>query len=877
MSAILNWNEVYQTGPALCGGKGWNLARLHHAGFKVPAGGVLTIDVYNDLVKHDAIKTQIESIRAIATKRLNTDEAANKINALHNAIKSLSFPAHTEAQLHSFLEQQNLNGQALAIRSSATLEDGDTASFAGIHDSFLNVKGMEAIKNAILACFASLWSTRAISYRRKLNIADDSISIAVVINALIHAKSSGIAFSCDPATGRSDLSLINANFGYGESVVAGSTDPDQFYVDRYTQRVTRQHVGRKDKTTQIKAEGGTELLSLTPMQNSVSLTEEQVLKLAHLIERVFHSLGESEHHQDIEWIFDGQQFILVQTRPVTALPVYTTEGLNGQKQYWSNGNLRDAIPMVIPPLFRPFLKFHIDHILIKAIETIGYRFPEGISYSKCYQGRYYCNASLMQWGWYDAAGVEPKYTNLNLGGHQDEIHIDKKRHATLWKKLQRFYRVIKFLRQVNDYKKRQNEIYKNARSDIEQFLAVDLTSLSNEALITQFHIIDRKVTEFDTPFIIMACASGALMTVAQILEKKFGDEALAIANALITGEGDITSANHGYQLYDIAEILQSDQEALTLINKAGFSANDWQTLPDTSPFKIAFQKFIEEYGHRAIYEIDLSRPRWYEDPSYFLELIKNFPAKTELDEIKQRQIQQTEAAWQKIDQAYPKFMRKQIRSLAKRAAEGAACKETAKSVYVHFLLPLRKIALEIGRRLHQRHLISNIDDVFYCNWHEVESILQNEWQPQTLKALVSERKERIAQLEKQAAPDVIIDDRPSYALPQSTDNEHVLKGIPVSPGASQGVAFVACTPEQGMKIKHGDILVAPSTDPAWTPLFLHASALAMETGGFLSHGSIVAREYGIPAVVNIPGIVSKVKTGETIKVDGHQGTVEVQQ
>ncbi len=874
MNSMLNWQQAFDAGVTISGGKGWNLARLARYGFDIPKGGVLSAAVYRQLVEQPSITSQINALGAVPNDCLNATQTQKILKQLQQSIKAQALPATVQDDIHHYLQQQGLENSPLAIRSSATLEDSEQASFAGIHDSFLNVHGNSAIEQAILACYASLWSLRAISYRRKMNIDDHNIAAALVINQLLKAHTSGVAFSCDPVSGRTDICLINANFGLGESVVAGITEPDQFHLHAHHPHILSRDLGNKNIQTVANKTGGTRQQKTAALTPQATLNDEQLLQLKRLVLRVFHAMGHGEQHQDIEWVHDGNRFWLVQARPVTALPVYSIPGLKGQPPVWSNGNFRDAIPMVLPPLPASFCQFHIDHILTAPIERIGYPLPAGISFARRFQGRFYCNVSLMQWVWYDAAGLSPKVTNRNMGGHQTDIAIDHAQHGSAWKKVQRLFRILKFLRLMNDHKKRAPEIYNQVECYVDNLMATDFSVLDDEQLLTLYRQVDNKVTEYDAPFIILTCTSGAGSMLVRILEKKLDEEAISIANSLLAGVGSITSADHGYRIYELAQLLASDETAHRWLNNASdINSDDWQQLPGDSLFKQAFQQFLDEYGHRAVYEMDYSRPRWREDPSYLFGAIKNAPTQSPLAEIRVRQKQHTQKAWQRVDQAFPWLMRKQIRSLVKKAAEGAACKEAAKSAYVRFLVPLRALMLEVGKRLCKRGLLAQAQDVFYCVWPELEAILKKEWKGLELKLLIAERKIRVQRLTDLPTPDVIIDNVPSYVQTPAKKDNSTLHGIAVAAGVAQGNACIAQTPEQGVAMPSGAVLIAPSTDPAWTPLFLNASALVMETGGYLSHGSIVAREYGIPAVVNVPGLFNVINNGDSLKVNGDAGTI----
>jgi len=846
---ILNWAETLTAGSMVCGGKGLQLARLHQYGFSIPKGFVLSSELYlQQLSPHE--------------------QQRNFLNG--------KLPDKVLDEIETMLSTHGLADKALAIRSSATHEDSATASFAGIHDSLLNVQGRKAIEQAILHCYASLWSARAVSYRHKMKIDDSEIACAVVISELIEAESAGIAFSCNPTNSRTDQITINANFGLGESIVSGASQPDLYLLDAHTQRIVEQTVGQKNKRTILTA-NGTALVDQADKAAIAVLNKAQLAQLGRLVMRIFHTLGQGEQHQDVEWLFIGNTLLVTQARPVTALPSCTLPELCGEDETWTAGNFRDAIPMVLPALSRGFARIHIDNIMRHAVDGSGYALPDGLSFGRLYQGRFYLNATLMQWLWYDVAGMDPALTNMNLGGHQEILNIDTDKHDSPKKKLQRLLRSLKFLRYVNQHKKRSQAIFSDLQGFIDNVMAKDLTPLSEAELLDLYLNIDQRVYDYGGPFITLTSASGAIFVMVQILEKKFGAEAPNIANALLAGQASITSADQGYELIALAEQVSDDAAALAWFSADSYQPQQWKdALPDDSSFKQGFNNYLERYGHRAVYEIDFTRPRWSEDPSYLLNTIKNAIGKKQITSIKLKQQQQATQAWARVDTELPWATRKLLRYFASNATEGAAVREMAKSMYVKCLTPLRKVTLEIGQRLTARELVATPTEIFHCDNNELIALLKGEWDGQSLSFIIEQRKKQQLRLQALSPPDVIINDSPQRSVSRrSPGNDRQLQGIAVAPGSASGPAHIALTPEQGTNIGEGYVLVTPSTDPGWTPLFLHASALVMETGGYLSHGAIVAREYGIPAVVNVAGVIDQINNDAAVIVNGDQGTVEI--
>jgi pyruvate,water dikinase len=326
-------------------------------------------------------------------------------------------------------------------------------------------------------------------------------------------------------------------------------------------------------------------------------------------------------------------------------------------------------------------------------------------------------------------------------------------------------------------------------------------------------------------------------------------------------------------LLKLAELARDDTPAREYLTRGNIDPQAWKYLPDESLFKHGFQSYLDEYGHRATYEIDCSKPRWREDPGYLLKNIAKTIDSADSVAHKQRQQQAYDDAQKQLNQKLGFFKRNWVMSLIKQAVKGAETREKAKSYTVKLSDLTRQIFMEAGRRLYRRGLISDVNDVFFCSQADVYAVLMGLWNGDALPLLIAERQQALTTMAMEKAPDVIINNERRYeqAVPFGDGNQY--KGIGVSAGVAQGRAQIIHTPDEGERLSPGDIMVAPSTDPSWTPLFIHAAGIVLETGGYTSHGSIVAREYGIPAVVNIAGALRLIKNGQTIRVNANNGTV----
>jgi pyruvate,water dikinase len=367
-----------------------------------------------------------------------------------------------------------------------------------------------------------------------------------------------------------------------------------------------------------------------------------------------------------------------------------------------------------------------------------------------------------------------------------------------------------------------------------------------------------------------------------LLEWLFPGRGTAMLNALSAGSGGVTSAEHGYRLEEVAAAARDDADARAYLADANANPHGWRQFPAGSPFRTALERFLADFGHRALYEAEISNPRWNDDPSFLLDEVRR---RLEGEALPDRR-----AAARATRQAAEAELRRRtwllrplLRALLKRHRLGQASREAAKSTIVALFEPVRLIGLEIGHRLAVAGQLDDPEQIFDLAYPDIEAYLLGEWDGRGARERSAAARARAAAWMKETPPEVIIvavDGRPVRQAsgvrgqePGGNESGQELRGVGVAAGRAAGAARVVCHPREAHCLQNGEVLVAPSTDPGWTPLFLRASAVVMETGGYLSHGAIVAREYGIPAVVNIPGLLDRVRDGQHLLVDGDAGKV----
>ncbi len=844
---ILRWNDVVTAGATVAGGKGWNLARLHRYGFPVPPGGVVSSQAYTEFIRAGELVDLVEAAGDITLESVSTAVSGELLECLREAILSAVLPVELSQELHAFLTETGLAVAPVAVRSSATAEDSASASFAGIHRTFLDVAGLPAVTEAIKGCYASLWTPQAVAYRRRLGLSDADVSAAVVIMAMVPARSAGVAFTCDPRTGRRDRFTISAGVGLGEAVVSGTVTPDEYAVD-----ITQYPPVVVSKT------GGV-------------LSDSEIRDLGLLSGRVMDALGELERPQDVEWAHDGRQFWLLQARPVTNLPEPSFAATAGQPVIWSNANLKDVMPGVQSALTWSMMKSGLQYLLLSTLRAGGYREGQEINWVRLFQGRPYFNLSALQWAFYDMAGMEPAEFNRILGGHQPEIVIPP---STAAERVRRQIGRLRLIPAALAAMRAAPREIKRLWDWAEAAERRGYGSAANADLLAWALEVKALTEGFFPRFQLINGASGASQQeLFKLLEPVFGDRAVGLVNTMLAGASGTTSAEQGERLVALGNDALADERV-----RSWFLASEWK--PSQWAFDLAgtrfakdFASFLADFGHRGVYELELMNPRWREDPAYLLETVRSQVAAGKRVELQDRRGKREAAVREVFGKLRFSPRGVQARILAAQAARSAHLREMSKSVLVKVLGVTRLIALEAGRRLTADGLLAEAADVFHLSWVDLESFLAGRPTTADFRTLVADRKALRAEHLRQEPPDVILGDTPVRRNPVPVLGGAALAGLGVASGRACGPARIIRHPSEGTRLQPGDVLVAPSTDPAWTPLFLRASAIVMEVGGYLSHGAIVAREYGLPAVVNVAGALSAIADGEMITVDGDAGKV----
>jgi pyruvate,water dikinase len=878
-----DWPAVLAAGAAQVGGKAHTLAQLAVLGFKVPPGMALGVQAWQAWLDDTGLRQEL-----LAACQLPDAQRQPALSALHARLLATPPSAALQAALAQALANPTLAGQPLAVRSSSPQEDSATASFAGIHHSVLQVRSSEALGKALVAVWASIWTPTAAAYRQRLGLAHEAASMAVLIMPMVAARASGIAFTQDPATGRDDRLIIHANWGLGESLVGGQVQGDEITLAEPNPLDNRLALhsyqpGSKARATRVGVNGELQLQTLgsAEAQQRV-LTEPQALALGQQARLAALALDFANAAFDCEWAWDGQHFWLLQARPITASARCTYAALQYQPDLWSRGNIKDVMPHPLYPVEWWGVRPLIDLLMQAGAGLAGHPQHPGLRRGKLIHGHAYLNMAALQFEAYEAFNLPPAVMNQMIGGTQPTITVPEANAAHRWRTLRNMGRYALRVRRMQRLGEAQAgqavPAATQLRAQWAQPVADEPAAQTAQRLRPQLGLgVAQKGLHF-----LQGSGGAYFSMLVKLIDQHLPGQGQALAAALLAGGTPSVTAQQAFDLVRLAQLAQADPQASAWLQarttQPPAQRDDWAAaLPTSNPFRLAMDAFIERYGHRAVAESYLRTPRWREAPAYLLDSLPGL-AGTDLPAMAQRQANQVTQALATLQNAVPRWKRGWLRVLIQRAHQEANNREAARSALMAYLDLNRCALLAVGQGWVRQGALQSPEQIFWLLHPEVLATLEGERPTNALLPLVRARQARHAQALANP-PELIVQGPALQSTPQPAAPTAppalgaVLKGVAVGGGVVTGRARLLSSPDQGHGLSAGDILVAPSTDPAWTPLFLQVGDLVMETGGALSHGAIVAREFGIPAVVNVAGAMTLIREGELLQVNGRLGTV----
>jgi phosphohistidine swiveling domain-containing protein len=862
---------------ALCGGKGAELATLIGHEMPVPDGFVVTTHAFSSFLDAQGLTSACSELRLADSER-----SAELAENLRHGILTADCPASLEQEVLRKLADFEIGTQQSplwAVRSSAIAEDTDSASFAGQYDTTLGVTTTN-VMGAIQHSWSSTFSERAVRYRRERGATEDRM--AVVVQILLRPDTAGVCFTVDPMSGKERI-VVNANYGLGESVVGGYVTPDTYLVDRRGCVPMSQVVGQKE-TQMVMGLRGVETTEV-PMskRGSLCLSSQQVTEVAKLAIAV-----EARHGRpvDIEWAYEGGTLFLLQARSITAQPTASAgpppnwapannTRIDARYPLYSNGNISEVLPGCVTPLSWDHTGRLIEHAFRSQLETLGAIDPseEEPSVLGFFFHRPYVNVSLLLEAARRTPGMTPDTVLEEFVAKPEGTTPAVTAADFMPRRLPHLWRVVwAVVRHAGSLGDRIEACRSVAKADEARFSARWLADASDQTLLEQVRMSE----ELAAPSVVHVWAS-TLASVAFTQLRRFtvrwlGDQDGALASELVTGIHSLPSAEPALALHALSQkIGQSD--ALALLFRSETDDAACLAALRSDPLGEELERFLRQYGHRGVAEAELNHPCWREDPAQIISLIRNNlrPGAVTPIDIRKRQGRAHREAMSQLE-SLRWWRRRWLKLLIRRARMGFLHRETMKDLVIRRLDRSRLVYRELNRRFVARGLTSSPEDIFFLHWSELKELTSGARSPENIAQLVEARRRDYRWSRQVEVPKL------QEGTPRTLDATDIpdgleLDGIGVSPGRVTGVARVVTDPRNGAYIEPGEILVAPVTDVAWTPLFAQAAGLVVEVGGLLSHGSIVAREYGVPAVVGVAGATRTIRTGDRITLDGATGHV----
>jgi pyruvate,water dikinase len=804
------------------GGKAYNCARLKQAGFPVPDGVVIP-----------------------------TDAAETDMRALPDDPWFDALPADAR----------------FAVRSSGIGEDSERHSFAGVHDTQLNV-GRAELAAAVVLCRRSADSDQARAYRDARELAEGDAAIGVLVQQMVPAVRSGVAFTINPITGADEM-VVNAAWGLGEALVSGRVDPDEFTLAKPDGRVTAARLGAKNGD-----------------RAGPTLTADELRELGGLLHRIEQHYGAP---QDIEWCHDGQQFWIVQSRPVTTARNVEprTKSLepsakNPAETEWTRANMIEVFPDQISPqclaayddMLNRGQRQYMGRLLAPDAE-LGPMF-------KAFRGRLYMNLSQMRR--VVALIGAPAADLLKSLGHSEQIHprdeiAPRVRLGNILRLLPDFIRVGLLDARAERVLRRHEA---DTRATIARASSADPRTLSDKEIWDTIQWWIDLGPETIRPVFVMSGVLARESEVRKACDRVGFSYDRLVYPQLAAGTKSVSS-QQAIDLVAVANTARHEATAMTYLLGNDGTFSDFRSALAGTAFLERFDGFLDQYGHRGRYESDWSIPRLHENPAPALFAIREqlHGPSQDIKALAERQTADAAAAWRAFEAhltLWQKWtMLPRVRRRLRRLKKQYGWREQVRSDLTRTVRYLRAYHLTLADRFVERGWLDRRDDYFLLHLDEIAAVIRDVQPGAGLRHIAARR---VAELEEQKHLQMPMLMRESElpallrrpnAAPES--GGQVLTGLCVSPGAVEAEVVVMKDPSEFATMRRGAILVAPGTDPSWTPLFTLASGVIVEVGGMLSHASTIAREYGLPALANVKNATRVLKTGDRVFLDASGGRI----
>ncbi|PRT31809.1 phosphoenolpyruvate synthase [Bacillus wiedmannii] len=865
-SFVLDFQEIENTQLALVGGKGLNLGELSSVqGIQVPEGFCVTTVGYEKAIEqNDELQTLLQQLTKL--KREDRTQIGGISKKIREVIMAVEIPSEVVEAVAHYLSRFG-NEHAYAVRSSATAEDLPYASFAGQQDTYLNIIGKEAILQHVRKCWASLFTERAVMYRMQNDFEHNQVSICVVVQKMVFPEASGILFTADPVTSNRKVLSIDASFGLGEALVSGLVSADNYKVKEG--KITETMIATKKLAIYAVKEGGTETKQIDPAQQKIqTLSEQQILQLAQIgrqIEAYF------DRPQDIEWCLVDDTFYIVQSRPITTLYPIPEENDGGNHVYISVGH-QQMMTDAMKPLGLSFFLLTTNAPMRKA------------------GGRLFVDATQQL-----ASPASRDYLINTLGKSDPLVRdalttiIERDNFITLLPDDEKEKSVSKSKQPANSQLEIENDpaivtnLIQNSEASIEELKRN--MHMKSGVDVLNFILEDiqqlKKVLFNPQSIAVIMAGMNASTWMNEKMEQWLGEKNAADTLSQLV-QNNITS-EMGLALLDVADVIRPYPEVIAYLQHV---END-NFLDELVQFKggektrDAILTFLNKYGMRCSGEIDITKTRWSEKPTIIIPMILNNIRDFEAGASKRKFEEGLQEALKKEKELVDRLQHlpdgtqkvEETKQMIRNIRDCIGYREYPKYGMINRYFIYKQALLKEAEQLVQRGVIHEIDDVYYLTFEELHEVVRTN---KLDYALIHKQKNEYKLYEKLTPPRVMTSDGEIITGKYKRENlpADAIVGLPVSSGVIEGRARVILNMEDA-NLEEGDILVTAFTDPGWTPLFVSIKGLVTEVGGLMTHGAVIAREYGLPAVVGVENATKRIKDGQRIRVHGTEGYIEV--
>jgi len=866
---VIGFHEIDRSDVLEVGGKGANLGELSKIeGIQVPDGFCITTEAYKEITgNNNVLNSLLDELGQLKTGDL---QAVNKTSAkIRTLIENISIPDDIVQEIGRYLGGFD-KYEAFAVRSSATAEDLPSASFAGQQDTYLNTIGKTAILKHISKCWASLFTDRAVIYRLQNGFDHRKVQLAVVVQKMVFPQAAGILFTANPVSGNRKMLSIDASFGLGEAMVSGLVNADNYQV--CSGRIINKKISTKKLAIYALKDGGTKSQVLSAgEQNSQVLTDEQILQLEQQGRKIEEHFG---NPQDIEWCLVDGRFYIVQSRPITTLYPIPEGNDQGNHVYISVGH-QQMMTDAMKPLGLSLWQLRAARPMFKAGGRLFVDVTDSLATAA---GR---TNLLDAMGQHDPLIKDALITITERGDFIKQLPDDGKRPVLV--KSTKGLSAADILAQIGNDPAIVADLIRTNEASVET-LKQNIQSKSGPDLFDFIleDIEQSKKMIFDSQHMgVIIAAMNASSWLNEKMEEWLGEK--NPADTLSQSAPNNITSEMGLALLDVADVIRPYPEIINYLQetKKGNFLDDLIQFDGGKETRNAIYAYLEKYGMRCAGEIDITNTRWSEKPSILIPLIlsniKNFEpnaGKRKFEQGKQEALKKENELLDRLahlpDAEQKALETKQMISLLRNFA---GYREYPKYGIVNRFFVYKQALLKEVDKLVDAHVFHEKEDSYYLTFEELREVVHAH---KVDYQFIAERKEEYGKYEKLTPPRVITSDGEVITGKYNRKNlpAEAIVGLAVSSGMIEGRARVILNMEDA-DLEDGDILVTPFTDPSWTPLFVSIKGLVTEVGGLMTHGAVIAREYGLPAVVGVENATKLIKDGQRIRLNGTHGYVEI--